>query len=162
MSDVSMVLPQHRKGILSTARGITLIELMIVVVIVGILASIAIPSYRNYVLRTNRADATAALLRVAAAQEKFYLQNNTYATNAQIATAPPNGLGINGTERGWYTLSISGASSAGYTVSATAPSSSSQFADSHCRTFSLNETGARSAANGGGTTSTAITDECWR
>jgi len=60
--------------------GVTLLELMTVVVIIGVLTSIAIPSYRRYTLRAQRSDATAALLRIAAAQEKFYLQNNTYTT----------------------------------------------------------------------------------
>ena len=61
-------------------QGVTLIELVVVVVIVGILASIAIPSYRNYVLRANRTEGRAALLALATAQEKFYLQCNTYTT----------------------------------------------------------------------------------
>jgi type IV pilus assembly protein PilE len=60
------------------SRGVTLIELMIVIIVVAVLASIAIPSYRQYVLRSHRTEAKAALMNVAAAQEKFYLQNNTY------------------------------------------------------------------------------------
>jgi type IV pilus assembly protein PilE len=55
----------------SRERGVTLLELMAVVVIIGILASIAIPSYRSYLLRAQRTGGTAALLRIAAAQEKF-------------------------------------------------------------------------------------------
>ena len=76
------------------SAGMTLIELMIVVAIVALLASIAVPSYRQYVLRANRIEATTALLQLAAAQEKFYLQNNTYAGNALIDDAPPAGLGL--------------------------------------------------------------------
>ena len=76
------------------SAGMTLIELMIVVAIVALLASIAVPSYRQYVLRANRTEATTALLQLAAAQEKFYLQNNTYAGNALIDDAPPAGLGL--------------------------------------------------------------------
>lgn len=142
------------------ARGITLIELMIVVVIVGILASIAVPSYRSYVMRTNRTDATAALLRVAAAQEKFYLQNNTYANN--LTANPPTGLGIQGTERGYYTLSLSGVSATGFTATATAPSSSGQYADSRCRSFSMTETGTRLASTADGTNNSSVAAECWR
>ena len=59
--------------------GFTLIELMIVIVVVAVLAAIAMPSYRQYVLRTHRTEAKRTLLNVAVAQEKFYLQNNTYA-----------------------------------------------------------------------------------
>ena len=85
-------------------HGVTLIELLIVIVVIGILAAIAVPSYRNYVLRAQRTDAMSALLRVAAAQEKFYLQNNTYADDDALADDPPAGLGISSTENGWYDL----------------------------------------------------------
>jgi type IV pilus assembly protein PilE len=139
--------------------GVTLMELLVVVVIIGILASIAVPSYRSYMLRAQRTDATAALLRIAAAQEKFYLQNNTYATNAQLATAPPNGLGIGATEHGYYNLSITAQSAAGFTAQAVAPSTSAQYRDTDCRTFTINETGQKTALNASATTNTAT---CWR
>ncbi len=58
--------------------GVTLLELMIVVVIIGILASIAYPNYREFVARAKRNEAKAALLQIAQNQERFYLQNNTY------------------------------------------------------------------------------------
>jgi type IV pilus assembly protein PilE len=53
-------------------NGFTLIELMIVVVIIGILAGIAYPSYQNHMTQTRRSDAQIALTRIAALQEKFY------------------------------------------------------------------------------------------
>jgi type IV pilus assembly protein PilE len=79
-------------------RGFTLIELMIVMVIMAILASASVAGYRQYLRRANRTDATAALLRLSAAEERFYLQNNRYATSAdELADPPPAGLGISGT-----------------------------------------------------------------
>ena len=128
-------------------KGVTLIELMIVIVIVAILASIAVPSYRSYVLRSHRVEAKTALLNLAAAQEKFYLQNNTYATNAQLTAAPPNGLGLSATsERGWYTIAIAnGANAAGF--SATATATGTQAEDSHCASFTINQLGVKSATN---------------
>jgi type IV pilus assembly protein PilE len=137
--------------------GVTLIELMIVVVIVAILASIAVPSYRSYVLRSHRVDAKTALLNLAAAQEKFYVQNNTYATNSQLTTAPPNGLGLSATtERGWYTIAIAnGANAAGF--SATATATGSQTADDDCATFTINQLGQKTATKSGGGASTV----CW-
>jgi type IV pilus assembly protein PilE len=146
-----------------SVRGVTLLELMIVASIVAILAAIAIPNYRAYVMRSNRVDATSALLRLAAAQEKFYLQNNTYATNAQISTAPPAGLGLAGTtERGWYTVTIAAGTNgiaSGYTATAAAISGKSQAADTQCSSFSITETGARDAVDGA---SASTRDVCWR
>lgn len=58
--------------------GVTLMELMIVVVILGILAAVAYPSYREFSTRAKRNEARAALLRIATDQERWYLNNNSY------------------------------------------------------------------------------------
>jgi type IV pilus assembly protein PilE len=138
-------------------KGVTLIELMIVIVVVAILASIAVPSYRQYVLRSHRVEAKTALLNLAAAQEKFYLENNTYATNAELATAPPDGLGLAATtENGWYTIAIANGADA-TTFSATATAAGAQTADTDCATFTLTAQGVRSATKNGGAVSTV----CW-
>jgi type IV pilus assembly protein PilE len=68
-------LPQR---LMHRMRGVTLLELMIVVVIVGFLAVIAYPNYREFAARAKRNEAKAALLQIATQQERFYLQNNTY------------------------------------------------------------------------------------
>ncbi len=62
-------------------RGITLIELLIVVMIVGILASIAIPIYRGYMQRARRADAKTALEQIRAAQEMRRAEYGSYSTD---------------------------------------------------------------------------------
>jgi type IV pilus assembly protein PilE len=137
-------------------QGVTLIELMIVVIVVGTLAAIAVPSYRSYVLRTHRAEAKTALLALAAAQEKHYVVNNTYAEDTDLSTAPPTGLGIAATTQGgWYTIAITAADAAGFTATATA--TGTQTADRDCAVFTVNSTGARTATNTGGTASTV----CW-
>ena len=136
--------------------GMSLLELMVTVVIIGILGAISYPSYVNYVRRTNRTDATATLLRVASAQEKFFGLKNTYSD-----TMGSGGLNISGTERGYYTLSFSGTPDAvQFTAVATAPSGSRQFADTDCRTFTITSTGIRGAKKADGTTDN--TAACWR
>ena len=63
-------------------RGMTLMELMIVVVIVGILAAIAFPSYKAYVDRAKRTEGKTLLMEVAARQERYYFDENQYTTTA--------------------------------------------------------------------------------
>jgi len=62
-------------------RGVTLLELMIVVVVIGILTAIAFPNYREFVARAKRNEAKAALLKCATNQEKFYLQNQAFSVD---------------------------------------------------------------------------------
>lgn len=145
----------------SRERGVTLLELMAVVVIVAVLASIAIPSYRGYLLRAQRTDATAALLRVAAAQEKFYLQNNRYAANSELPTAPPAGLGIPKTERGYYTLALDDTknNTTEFLATATPTTGGAQSKDKDCVSFTINQAGTRTAKNNGGS---ANNEACWR
>lgn len=135
-------------------RGVTLIELMIVIVVVAILASIAVPSYRNYILRTNRTEGRAALLRVQVAQEKFFLQNNTYTTN--LTAAPPTGLGVGTTTpEGHYAITVV-AGAGGITTSylATATAAGGQTQDTAaCLTLTINDQGVRTPAESSG---------CWR
>jgi type IV pilus assembly protein PilE len=139
---------------MKATRGFSLIELMIALVIVAILAAIAIPSYRNYVLRVNRNDATAALLKIAAAQEKFYLQNNTYTNN--LDDPPPAGLGIPTTENGYYTLAVTvGDPTRDFLATATVDAGGPQAADGACATFTINHQDVRTSLPDG-------IDVCWR
>lgn len=81
--------------------GLTLIELMVVLLIVGILAAAAVPSYRQYVIRAHRTEAKTALLRLAANQERHYLHNNTYTDDLALL-----GFGTGVSDNGVYTLSV--------------------------------------------------------
>jgi type IV pilus assembly protein PilE len=129
----------------------TLLELMAVVMVVGILGMIAIPSYRQYMTRTQRTEAKTALLQLATNQERFYLTNRTYSSDA-------NELGFAGaiTERGLYALTITGASATGYTATATprVGGAVNMTGDTACATFSITATGVRTATGTGAAT-------CW-
>lgn len=65
-------------------RGVTLLELMIVVVVLALIVTIAVPNYREFAARAKRSEAKAALLQIATNQERHYLQNNTYTTDLTL------------------------------------------------------------------------------
>ena len=136
-------------------RGMTLLELMAVVMVIGILGMIAIPSYRQYVMRAHRAEAKAALLQLATNQERFYLTNRTYGTVAELVAAgllAADGL----SERGTYQVTIDDADANTYTATAT-PVDGGAFDmrdDDQCTTFSLTPQGERTATG-------SAPDRCW-
>jgi len=135
-------------------QGVTLMELMVVVAVVSIIASVAVPSYRGYLRRAQRADATAALLQLRQAQEKFFLQNGQYADTAQLDVAPPGGLGLSTTsEHGHYTIALNRPTTTTFTATATA--SGGQVDDAACQSFTINEMGVRGSSPNGITT-------CWK
>lgn len=68
-------------------QGFTLIEMMIAVAIIGILASIALPSYTEYIIRSNRAAAKSEMLAIANREEQFLLANRAYASKSDIAAS---------------------------------------------------------------------------
>ncbi len=79
-------------------RGVTLMELMMVIVILGILVSVGLPNYREFVARAKRAEAKAALLQVATRQESVYLHNNEYTTDMQRLGFANSGCNITDSE----------------------------------------------------------------
>ena len=133
-------------------RGVTLMELLTVIVVVAILASVAIPSYRRYLQRSQRADATTALLRLAATQEKHYLQYGAYVTNTSSITQPHNsgGLGLlANSDSGFYALTVA-STTTGYSATATAVSGKGQYDDLTCRALSIDENGRRTSTSSTG------------
>lgn len=74
---------------MKATRGFTLIELMIVVAIVAILASVALPSYRQYIIRGNRAAAQSEMMDIANREQQYILANRVYATAAELGYTLP-------------------------------------------------------------------------
>jgi type IV pilus assembly protein PilE len=134
--------------------GITLIELMIVVAIVGILAAIAYPSYQEQALEGRRSEGRTALLEVAQAQERFYTANGSYATGIDNSDGDDDSSNdVSGvsrtTENGYYTLSINNGAGSTFTATATPTGT-----DTDCTSITLNNLGVK-----GGTG--ADTSKCW-
>ncbi|MGR6873380.1 type IV pilin protein [Pseudomonas sp. HK3] len=77
-------------------QGFNLIELMVTLVIIGILASVAVPAYRDNVIRASRGDGMTALQSIMNAQENFFINELTYTTdltqlNLTAAQVSPSG-----------------------------------------------------------------------
>ena len=107
----------NRKAPVQSVKGFTLAELMIVVVIVSVLMAIALPAYRDQVIRSHRATAKSELLEIANRQEQFLLANRAYAgALSDLSYAAPTDVTLR------YTFSISSISNAPpyYELTATA------------------------------------------
>lgn len=136
-------------------QGFTLIEVMIVVVIVAVLAAIAVPSYRQNVLNTNRSDATSTLTQIAGLQERYFFQNNRYfVDNANLATFAGSANSFDGN----YVLAIANPCGDATCYTLTATAIGSQLNDTACRQFAITHTGRKSAQD---SNSADTTDVCW-
>jgi type IV pilus assembly protein PilE len=126
-------------------RGVTLIELMITVAIIGILAAIVYPSYRQHMITTNRTEGTRALLEAATRQERFFNNNDNYSLDLALANIADE------TEHGHYDISIAAGACGDindcFVLTVTAQGG--QTDDTGCTVLTLDSTGARAPA------------ECW-
>ena len=144
------------------ARGFTLIELMITVVIATILMSIAIPLYQHQVREGRRTDARTALADLATREEQYYAINNAYtnAANALGYTSWPQTVG-----GGYYKLrapsNINAATAnaaATYTLTAVPVAGKGQDKDTDCAVFQVTQAGQQTSLNSALADSTPI---CW-
>jgi type IV pilus assembly protein PilE len=114
-------------------RGMTLLELMIVVAIVGILAAVAIPAYNGYVTRSRRSDAFTALETVRAAQEMYRAEKGQYANAwGLLAGCDSNMAGAN------YQLTLTWIDGTTYNIVATAQNSQASDYD-----FQIDQNGSK-------------------
>jgi type IV pilus assembly protein PilE len=148
-------LSHHRKR---AAAGFTLVELLVTIIVATILISISVPSYQNQVRKSRRTEAKTALLDLAAREERYNSTNSGY-TNSTTA------MGFAGVANfpvtigsGYYQVNVTSATASAFTLTATPVSTSPQSKDTSCASFTLDNTGAQSATDSGGTTNAA----CWQ
>ena len=131
---------QVKKG--RYVEGFSLIEIMITLVIVGILGSMAYPSYIEYLTRARRIDGQTALLELANQMEQFYTENQTYLT-ATLGTGSPTDIRRTTlTPEGWYRLSIAYQTQSEYTLKAVPQRAQARY-DTLCQTLSFNQFGEK-------------------
>jgi type IV pilus assembly protein PilE len=106
--------PSHKRK----TGGFTLIELMITVAIVAILAAIALPSYRQYIVRSKRSAAQAQMMDIANRQQQFLLANRSYADKTAL-TASGYALPAEVNSNYSYDIVLSTTGIPGYTLTLT-------------------------------------------
>jgi len=125
-----------------TMRGMTLVELMIVLVIVSILAAVAYPNYTQYVNRAKRNEAKAALLKAQTNQERYFLQNSEFSTDLTqlgFSTNPYT------TDTGSYVISVAAPiPAADFTVTATYQLTGSEA--EKCSEFTVDSRGVKASS----------------
>lgn len=134
-------------------RGVTLIELMIVVLIVGILAGIAYPSYQNQVRETRRTDGKTALLDTAQRLERCYTRYNSYNDAGCDVAGDLAGAGFDSAED-WYVITASAINASAFQLLATAQDD--QANDTDCGNLILTNTGVQGSQGG-----TTDPNDCW-
>ncbi len=127
-------------------QGFTLIEAMITLTLIAITLSLALPSYRGYVIRVNRTEAIETLLATTACQERIYTRTNAYAANA---------CGGN-SSNSFYTISVATSNGNQNFVATAAPQNTQ--AEDNCGSLTIDQTGVKTADGQGG----SFASTCWR
>jgi len=141
-------------------KGVTLLELMIVVVIIAIISAFAYPSYTRFIIRAKRTAGTSMLLQIADRQQQFFMDNKRFAANLVRLGYAGNTVMIDedgavvadGDADRIYNISVSAVTATTYTLTAT-PQLVQASKDSACGSLTLTEAGVKGYSGSGG--------ECW-
>jgi len=133
------------------ARGFTLIEVMLVLALIGLLAAIALPAYRGYILRAHRAEARTGLLQAAQWLERVATANGRY-----LAETDDFPAALSSVPTGSYVIALDATGVASYRLSA--EPRGSQVGDK-CGGFTLTQAGERGLTSA--SASPELVEECW-
>ena len=146
-------------------RGITLIELMIVVAVIAIITAVAYPSYQDHIRKARRAEGKTALLKALQLEERFYTAEQTYTLNL-VPLFGASGTAVMSGENpatGNYTITaeqdpdVGNDLRMGVLLKATP---AAPFSDVECGVLTITSTGTRTA-NGTKGTASATPTFCW-
>lgn len=145
---------------LRNQKGVTLIELLIVVVIVAMISAIAYPSYTQHVIETKRTAAASILLQVADRQQQFFMDAKSFSNDLTAIGFAANPLIIAddgrplaaGDPEAAYSVTLTNVGVTTYTATAT-PLNGQLTRDTECGALTLTQAGVRGNSGGG--------DDCW-
>lgn len=133
------------------SSGITLIEILITLAIIAILSTIGYPLYSDYVIKSRRTDAKAALMQIIQAQQRHYTAHSTYTTDLSKIGYPKAAAVLS--DGGHYAITATSCG-AGITSCVTL-TAVPQFTDDDCKNMILDSTGAKSVS------ASSTTAKCW-
>ncbi len=151
-------------------QGFTLLEVLVVVVIVGILGALALPSFFDQIRKSRRADAITEIYRASQAQERFRASNTAYSAN--LGTLPAVSalrlftstvaITTYNMPSGYYSITVDQTSGVRYRLTATALGS--QLRDTRCRTLVMDVNGGTisyTSTNSAATADNSVNNPCW-
>ena len=140
--------------------GVTLLEMMVVLVVLSIIVAYAYPSYGQFTVRANRNAGTSMLLQIADRQEQYYMNNKQYSVSLAALGFPADAFMItddgsfcaDGDMDRVYSLSLSNTTAMTYTLTAT-PQLRQAEKDTACGNLTMTHAGLKGNSAGG--------DNCW-
>jgi type IV pilus assembly protein PilE len=139
---------------MSRLKGFTLVELLVVVLIIGILSAVAIPSYMTYILKAHRSAAVTGVLELASRQARYYTTHNNYTTSMVTLGYASDPMPLDSTNSHHFDLSVESADANGFVLKA---SPYGKQTNDKCGTYRYTDLG-RMTSEG----DTTLVKECWK
>jgi len=142
-------------------RRFTLSEWLTILVALTVLGAVTVTMWRSQALRARRGDAIQALLALQVAQDQYFGKHARYATETELATEPPAGLGISPRSRlGFYEIQVRNSEdNLGYWAIARVVTRGDESTDARCVEMRIDQNGRRFAVDSKGEDRSA---DCWR